>query len=76
MQTLRTGAEWAKRYGITIMDPDGWRRNDGVTMETPITLLDFANRVWECTIMGVKPDDWNTLQNDVRRSLDAQPGTD
>ena len=76
MQTLRTGTEWARHYGIIIMDPDGWRRNDDVTMETPITLLDFANRVWECTIMGVKPDDWNKINEDVREALDAERGTD
>jgi len=76
MKTLRTGTDWAEYYGIAIMDPDGWRRNDGVTMETPITLLDFANRVWECTLMGVKPDVWNILNKDVHEALDSAPGTD
>ena len=52
---LQTAWEWNKELydnAITILDPDGWRRNDGITMETPITQEDFQERLSHCTCMG------------------------
>jgi hypothetical protein len=37
---------------LTIYDPDGWRRGDGVTMSTPITRADFESRLSESTCLG------------------------
>jgi len=35
---------------VGIQDPDGWRRDDGVTLDTPITLLDFKERLGQSTV--------------------------
>lgn len=56
---LRSAHDWLKLYdyyGYTILDPDGWRRNDGVTMDTPITRADFRERLAECTITFDNPE--------------------
>lgn len=42
--------QWAYIYGIQLVDPDGWRKDDGVTLETPIGVFDFVNRANESTI--------------------------
>jgi hypothetical protein len=47
----KTAYEWLKITGREIIDPDGWRRNDGVTMDTPITWSDFQGRLCESTIV-------------------------
>jgi hypothetical protein len=33
-----------------ILDPDGWRGHDRVTLETPISRADFHTRFSHCTI--------------------------
>ena len=52
----KTAAEWLKhpdfQYITCIHDPDGWRENDGVTLDTPITRKDFENRLSVSTIMA------------------------
>lgn len=48
--TTKTGRQWAADLGVTIIDPDGWRRADGVTLDDPIGRLDFEQRVMESTI--------------------------
>jgi len=40
---------WASKFGITIMDPDGWR-TDGKTMETFIDIKEFVDRMNISTI--------------------------
>lgn len=51
MEPLKTGLEWAREYGIKIIDPDGWRRNDGVTIDnTVIDEDEFVERVSQCTV--------------------------
>ena len=45
---------WLKELGYdeyTILDPDGWRQNDGVNMDTPITRSDFFKRFNASTVM-------------------------
>ena len=43
--TKLTGEQWAARDGTLIVDPDGWRKNDGVRFDsTPITWEDFLSR--------------------------------
>lgn len=57
MSDLRTPIQWLEEpeyKGIIVMDPDGWRHNDGVTWDTPITQGDFAMRLFESTIQFLK----------------------
>lgn len=47
----RTGLEWAAEFGDRIHDPDGWRLNDGVKIDTtPITYGDYLRRLAFCTV--------------------------
>lgn len=50
MEPMKTGRQWAKQHGIVIQDPDGWRYNDGVCLDTYITEEDFWLRAMQCTI--------------------------
>jgi hypothetical protein len=59
--THATGIEWLRRHNeanpdqpVEIIDPDGWRRNDGVYFETPITKEDFEERLCHCTVSGLQ----------------------
>jgi hypothetical protein len=49
----KTALEWATIAGTTIIDPDGWRKKDGVTLDTPIDIIDFASRLSESTICPI-----------------------
>lgn len=41
----RTPEEWAKRIGVTILDPDGWdRSNFEESWSTPLTESEFRLR--------------------------------
>jgi len=40
----RTGDAWIQYFDIRIIDPDGWRRTDGVRLDHSITVEDFAFR--------------------------------
>lgn len=51
MTTLRPGSEWASLHGVKILDNDGWRRNDGVSLSTPITAEDYDSRIADCTVL-------------------------
>ena len=37
---------------IKMLDPDGFRENDGVSWETPMTKKEFEKRFVHCTIIG------------------------
>jgi hypothetical protein len=46
--------DWLKELGpdnYQILDPDGWRYDDGVTLDTPITKSDFDRRFNRSTVM-------------------------
>lgn len=47
-----TARQWAKAEGVQIMDADGWRRNDGVDLDTPITYNDFHERLAVSSIIA------------------------
>lgn len=57
-QDKKSAYEWLKdpevqdRPGMamSICDPDGWRHDDGVTMETAITFDDFIERLAQSTV--------------------------
>jgi len=44
-----TAYVWANKFGITIMDPDGWRR-DNKDMGTCIDVKEFVDRMEYSTI--------------------------
>lgn len=50
----KSAHEWLKIEDpqLRILDPDGWRHNDGVTMETKISYKDFLQRLKQCTSLG------------------------
>lgn len=50
----KSSHRWLKEFHpeTVILDPDGWRYDDGVTMETRITKDDFNKRFGESTVMG------------------------
>lgn len=62
-ETLKTGREWladpevieAMRAPsgniVELRDDDGWRRDDGVTLETPISEVDFWERMSRSTVL-------------------------
>lgn len=43
-EVKRCGYAWAKFFDLSIIDPDGWRKGDGVSLESLITVQDFAER--------------------------------
>ena len=49
----KSAHEWLKDEAVTMMDPDGWRWNDGVTMDTPISYSEFQKRLVHCTVSGL-----------------------
>lgn len=60
---LRSGREWLldpvvqeemkspRGTIVELRDDDGWRRNDGVTLDTPITIDDFWERMARSTVL-------------------------
>lgn len=47
---MKTPTEWEKFTGITIMDPDGWRR-DNKPWDDPISQREWEMRMMDSTIM-------------------------
>ena len=43
---------WAKKIGVRIMDPDGWR-NDGKSLNVPLTKKEFDQRIVISTVCGL-----------------------
>jgi hypothetical protein len=52
----KTANEWIlhNNLSIKILDADGWRRDDGVTLDTPISESDFNMRLSLSTILDAK----------------------
>ena len=46
----KTAIEWAKLDEIVILDPDGFRYDDGITVETPISYAEYSKRIPFSTI--------------------------
>lgn len=66
----KTAYEWCKLSGLVIVDPDGWRRDDGVTMDTPIKLDDFWERFQRSTTqLHTEITDIKVLRRVVWRNL-------
>ncbi|ACU71878.1 hypothetical protein Caci_2969 [Catenulispora acidiphila DSM 44928] len=65
---LRTPEEWGERYGVDIMDPDGWRSADAPAWTEPITLADFYERARRCTVRNCATVDWLRIACDAKGS--------
>ena len=77
----KTAQEWCKLSGLEIVDPDGFRGSDGVTVETPIKLDDFWARFQRCTtrlhrevtnIQELRRVVWKNLPDNEKR-IQGQP---
>ncbi len=51
----KTAAEWLdfipEYKGYVILDPDGWRYDDGITLESKISCTEFESRFKQSTVM-------------------------
>lgn len=63
---LKSAFEWEKESAdsLWIWDPDGFRRNDGVTMDTPITFEEYKWRKIICTVGPKVKGMWGGKYND------------
>ena len=53
----KSANEWLKTMpDVQMIDPDGWRQNDGVDMDTPIKWSDFQKRLNISTILCKIPN--------------------
>jgi hypothetical protein len=50
MTEMKKPAEWAKDYGITIADPDGWRSPHAKNFDLPLDEQEFRQRLGGCTL--------------------------
>lgn len=55
---LRTPAEWCDEFGVSVIDPDGWRGDLSLPWETPITETDFWRRAMVSTLSGDSHSWW------------------
>ena len=46
---MKKPEDWAQEMGVTILDPDGWRR-DGKDFEQRVTKKEFKERLIHCTL--------------------------
>jgi len=55
----KSANEWLKTMpDVQMMNPDGWRQNDGVDMDTPIKWSDFQYRLNLSTILSTTLEDF------------------
>ncbi len=50
--TKKPATEWLEEENIQMIDPDGWREDDGVTLDTPIKYSEFQRRLNLSTIIN------------------------
>jgi len=46
---LKTPAEWCEKFGVEIIDPNGWNRKNPNSMEIPISCQTFRDKYWLST---------------------------
>lgn len=67
-----TPDEWCQRKGVTISDPDGWRR-DHKAWTDPITETEFLYRMaWSTCTRPHRDQARNTGRTDFRKTWDEQ----
>lgn len=57
--------EWCRAYGVSVVDPDGWRGDDAHDWNAPITLVEFERRALASTADLVNPG-WAAVSRDAR----------
>jgi hypothetical protein len=65
-----TPEQWCAHYGVTILDPDGWRTAGAPAWDQPISLAEFSARAMRCTVDTSSPG-WDRMIRD----LAAEPPT-
>lgn len=63
--TTMPPAQWCRAYGVTILDPDGWRHGNAHPWDAPITLAEFFRRAAMSTTDGAKPA-WECVSRDLK----------
>lgn len=48
----KTAIEWCVLENVTILDADGFKWDDGVTVDTPISYKEFCKRIVYCTTLN------------------------
>ena len=66
----KTAHEWLKEENIQLLDPDGWRQDDGVTLDTPIKWNDFQQRLSVSTIIA-NPNDLTAKSADTSSNTEG-----
>lgn len=67
MPDLLTPEAWCERYGLEIVDPDGWRGKDAPPWEQPLTLTEFWDRFTMCTVRQPSADTYARIQADLAK---------
>lgn len=62
----RTPEQWCQHYGLTVIDPGGWRTPDAPAWEQPIGLPEFWRRYSASTVDLVETGKYAVLIADVR----------
>lgn len=58
-EVLHTPVVWGEKYGVQVLDPDGWRE-DGKSFHEPITYEEWKRRLWISTVYA-PPGAWEAL---------------
>jgi len=66
-------AQWCRAYGVTILDPDGWRHGNFHPWDAPVTLAEFSRRAAMSTTDCANPA-WEGISRDLKaQSAATQP---
>lgn len=62
--------QWCRAYGVTILDPDGWRHADAHPWDEPVTLAEFWRRAARSTIDAASPG-WAGISRDLKAQAEG-----
>lgn len=60
---LKTPAEWCAKFGVEVLDPDGWNRKDPNCMKYPITQSEFIEKYQHSTARVVDYEKYLTYRH-------------